>query len=184
MGRRPPCSPARRRRSEYRHDSGCCRRPRPSTRRQAPGRRHRTPRTGSRRLRDHACLLRQQQWAVKRSYDCPAGESVAVAIAVIVAPTKPLVSAPVKNVAAIASAADNRQPLLADAAHSRDDVPTTSDGVGSVTDDVKHEVRVRQHGDVTAVQLVRRGAHPIRAEPFEVRIHGPVVVGDDVPTWL
>src|SRR3989442_230585 len=52
------------------------------------------------------------------------------------------------------------------------------------TDHVEHQLRVRQHWDVTAVGLVRGRADALRAEALELWVDGAVLLGDDVPARL
>ncbi len=39
------------------------------------------------------------------------------------------------------------------------------------TDHINHHVRVRKHGNVTAGDLSRGGAHPLREEALQIRMH-------------
>jgi hypothetical protein len=55
---------------------------------------------------------------------------------------------------------------------------------GGVADHVQDEVGVRQHRDVAAVDVVGPSAHALSGEAFQVGVHGPVVIGDDVPARL
>ena len=49
---------------------------------------------------------------------------------------------------------------------------------------IDHGLRLRQHHDVAARDLGRRGAHALSEEALTVRLYGAVVFGDDVPAWF
>ena len=57
-------------------------------------------------------------------------------------------------------------------------------GLCGGTDNVHDEVWMGQHWDVTAVDGVGACIHPFRQEPFQFRLHRPVVVSHDVPARL
>ena len=57
-------------------------------------------------------------------------------------------------------------------------------GLCGGTDNVHDEVWMGQHWDVTAVDGVDACIHPFRQEPFQFRLHGPIVVCHDVPARL
>src|SRR6266446_10308279 len=49
---------------------------------------------------------------------------------------------------------------------------------------IEHDVRLGEHGDVTAFNLIRGGAHTLRNKAFQIRVNGAVVLADDVPARL
>src|SRR5712671_5370099 len=57
-------------------------------------------------------------------------------------------------------------------------------GLCGCTDNVNHQVRVGEHGNVAAGDLRRGGAHSFGEEAFQVGVDGAIVLADDVPAWL
>ena len=53
-----------------------------------------------------------------------------------------------------------------------------------VTDDVDHNIRVGEHRDVAAVELIRGCAHALGHGAFQIGMHDAVFFADDVPAWL
>src|SRR5215813_8685774 len=54
-------------------------------------------------------------------------------------------------------------------------------GVGGSTNHVDHELWVRQHRDVTTLDLTNRGAHSFRDKALQLRLDSAVFRGYDVP---
>jgi hypothetical protein len=52
------------------------------------------------------------------------------------------------------------------------------------TDDIDHQVGVGEHGDVATGDLHRIGAHTLRHEALQLRLHGAVLGGHDVRARL
>ena len=52
------------------------------------------------------------------------------------------------------------------------------------TNYIQYEVALREHGDVTALELMSGGFHALGKKTFQVRVDGAVVLADDVPARL
>ena len=50
------------------------------------------------------------------------------------------------------------------------------------TDDVEHEVRMREHGHMAAVDWMCTGSHTFCQETLQIWVDSFVIVGHDVPT--
>src|SRR6476620_11097306 len=57
-------------------------------------------------------------------------------------------------------------------------------GLRGGTNYIEHDVRFGKHGDVTALNFIRAGAHALGEEALQIGMHGAVVFADDVPTRL
>jgi hypothetical protein len=58
---------------------------------------------------------------------------------------------------------------------------TFLNGSGGFADDVDHDVRLGEHGDVAAVGLGRGRVHTFRQKTLKVGMHSLVLLRDDVP---